>query len=83
MSPKKPKRVGLYLRVSTSEQTTRNQRREFCAVAERHGWDVVATYEDAGVSGAKGRDQRPGFDHRWWLLRGVRLICGRVGPWIG
>jgi hypothetical protein len=28
MSPKKPKRVALYLRVSTGEQTTRNQRRE-------------------------------------------------------
>jgi DNA invertase Pin-like site-specific DNA recombinase len=27
-----------------------------------HGWEVVATYEDAGVSGAKGRDKRPGFD---------------------
>jgi hypothetical protein len=38
MSPKKPKRVALYLRVSTSEQTTRNQRRELHAVAERHGW---------------------------------------------
>ena len=62
MSPKKPKRVALYLRVSTSEQTTRNQRRELHAVAERHGWHVVATYEDAGVSGAKGRDKRPGFD---------------------
>jgi Resolvase, N terminal domain len=62
MSPKRPKRVALYLRVSTSEQTTRNQRRELHAVAERHGWHVVATYEDAGVSGAKGRDKRPGFD---------------------
>ena len=48
MSPRKRKRVALYLRVSTSEQTTRNQRRELHAVAERHGWDVVVTYEDAG-----------------------------------
>jgi Protein of unknown function (DUF3631) len=30
-----------------SEQTTRNQRRELHAVAERHGWHVVATYEEA------------------------------------
>jgi hypothetical protein len=52
MSPKKPKRVAFYLRVSTSEQTIRNQRRELHAVAERHRWYVVATYEDAGVSGA-------------------------------
>src|SRR5262245_26617761 len=62
MSPKKPRRVALYLRVSTGEQTTRNQRRELHAVAERHGWNVVATFEDAGVSGAKGRDERPGYD---------------------
>jgi hypothetical protein len=62
MGPKKPKRVALYLRVSTGEQTTRNQRRELHAVAERHGWNLVATYEDAGVSGVKGRDERPGYD---------------------
>ena len=55
------KRVALYLRVSTSDQTCRNQRRELLNVAARHGWDVVATFEDA-VSGAKGREERPGFD---------------------
>jgi len=55
------KSVALYLRVSTSEQTTRNQRRQLEAVAKRHGWEVVAVFEDAGISGAKGRDQRPGF----------------------
>jgi DNA invertase Pin-like site-specific DNA recombinase len=58
----KPKRVALYLRVSTSEQTTRNQKRELKAVAERHGWEVVNVFEDAGISGAKGRDQRPGLE---------------------
>lgn len=31
------------------------------AVAKRHGWQVVAVFEDAGISGAKGRDQRLGF----------------------
>ena len=31
------KRVAFYLRVSTSEQTTTNQRRELHAVAKRHG----------------------------------------------
>ena len=56
------KRVGIYLRVSTNGQTTENQRRELEAVAARSGWQVVGIYEDAGVSGAKGRDQRPGFD---------------------
>ena len=56
------KRVGIYLRVSTDSQTTENQRRELEAVAGRSGWEVVALYEDAGISGAKGRDKRPGFD---------------------
>ena len=56
------KRVAIYLRVSTSKQDTNNQRRELLAVAARSGWDVVKVYEDAGISGAKGRDKRPGLD---------------------
>src|SRR5215471_4567181 len=57
------RRVGLYLRVSrTNGQTTENQRRELEAVAARSGWQVVGIYEDNGISGAKSRDQRPGFD---------------------
>src|ERR1700728_3849479 len=62
MSPQTEKRVGIYLRVSTSEQTTDNQRRELEAVAARHGWTVVQVFEDAGISGAKGRHGRPGLD---------------------
>ena len=58
----KARRVAIYLRVSTGEQTTENQRRELEAVAKAAGWHIVAVYEDAGVSGAKGRDQRPAFD---------------------
>lgn len=56
------KKAALYLRVSTGEQTTENQRRELEAVAERTGWEVVEVYEDHAVSGAKGRDRRPEFD---------------------
>src|SRR5467141_3462448 len=56
------KRVAIYLRVSTSKQDTDNQRRELEAVADRSGWKVVKVYEDAGISGAKGRDLRPGLD---------------------
>lgn len=40
---------ALYLRVSTDAATEK-------------GWNVVAVYEDAGISGANGRDKRPGFD---------------------
>ena len=56
------KRVALYLRVSTDQQTTENQRLELERVTAQRGWQVVATYEDAGISGAKGREKRPGFD---------------------
>ena len=73
------KRVALYLRVSTDDQTIENQRRELQAVAERHGWDVVATFEDAGVSGATGRDRRPGYDR---LLKAVaRKEVDMVAAW--
>ena len=58
----KTTRAAIYLRVSTDGQTTDNQRRVLEEVAERRGWSVVDTYEDAGISGAKGRDKRPGFD---------------------
>ena len=58
----KDRRVALYLRVSTGEQTTANQRHELEAVAAKAGWNVVAVYEDAGISGAKGREHRPGYD---------------------
>src|ERR1700694_1137449 len=56
------KRVAIYIRVSTSKQDTENQRRELEAVADRSGWKVFKVYEDAGISGAKGRAQRPGLD---------------------
>lgn len=58
----KAKRVAIYLRVSTDGQTVDNQRRELDEVVERRGWRIVQTYEDAAISGAKGRDMRPGLD---------------------
>lgn len=56
------KRVVLYLRVSTSGQSTENQRQALEAVASKSGWEIVEVYRDHAVSGAKGRPQRPGFD---------------------
>jgi DNA invertase Pin-like site-specific DNA recombinase len=58
----KPMRAAIYLRVSTAGQDTANQRRELEAAAAVRGWQVVAVYEDHGISGAKGRDKRPQFD---------------------
>ena len=54
-------RAAIYLRVSRDDQTTENQRLVLAKVAEHRGWVIVQTYED-GISGAKGRDQRPAFD---------------------
>ena len=62
------KRAAVYLRVSTNGQTVENQRRELEAVASRHGWNIVKVFEDNGISGAKGREKRPGLDA---LLKGV------------
>jgi DNA invertase Pin-like site-specific DNA recombinase len=73
------KRVAIYLRVSTSEQTTANQRRELQVVAKRHGWSVVQVFEDAGISGAKGRNERPALDA---MLKAVaRREVDMVAAW--
>ena len=58
----KVKQAALYVRVSTDGQTVENQTRELRQIAERRGWKVVETYSDAGISGSKGRDKRPGLD---------------------
>lgn len=65
-----PKRVALYVRVSTADrgQTVENQLHPLQAAAVRLGWTIVAVHCDEGISGAKGRQQRPGLDA---LLRGV------------
>jgi DNA invertase Pin-like site-specific DNA recombinase len=73
------KRVALYLRVSTAEQTTANQRRQLKAVAARHGWTVVRVFEDAGTSGAKDRNERPALDA---MLKAVaRREVDMVAAW--
>jgi DNA invertase Pin-like site-specific DNA recombinase len=55
-------KAAIYTRVSTRGQTVKNQLIELRAVAERKGWEVVAEYKDKGISGCKGRDERPGLD---------------------
>ncbi len=55
-------RAAIYVRVSTGDQTTANQRRELEAAAAARGWQVVAVYADEGISGSKGRDARPQLD---------------------
>ncbi len=54
-------RVGIYLRVSTVRQTVENQRQDLMRVAEQRGWQIVEEYVDHGISGSKGREERPAF----------------------
>ena len=59
------RRVGLYLRVSTTDQGQTIDNQEFAfreAIALRSDWEIVDRFVDNGISGRKGRDQRPGFD---------------------
>lgn len=74
------KRVAFYVRVSTADgQSTENQIRALHDVAARSGWNVVAIFCDDGVSGAKGRDRRPGLDA---LLKAVtRREVDLVAAW--
>jgi DNA invertase Pin-like site-specific DNA recombinase len=58
----KPRRVALYARVSTDRQSTENQLRELRLIAERQGWEVADEFIDRGISGAKGRKDRPRLD---------------------
>jgi DNA invertase Pin-like site-specific DNA recombinase len=62
MAEAQMRRAALYLRVSTDKQTVENQKIQLRQVAERRGWMIVedAIYSDPGISGAKGRKDRPG-----------------------
>lgn len=73
------KRVALYVRVSTDSQTIENQLLELRAAGARLGWNIIAEFADEGISGAKGRDQRPAYDA---LLKGVaRREFDLVASW--
>lgn len=64
----RPHRVAIYARVSTTGQTAENQLLELRQAARRMGWAVAAEFVDHGISGAKGRKDRPQLDA---LLKGV------------
>jgi DNA invertase Pin-like site-specific DNA recombinase len=75
----RPLRVAIYTRVSTDRQSVDNQLRELHDVADRMGWQVVEEFSDHGISGAKGRKDRPRLDS---LLKGVsRKDFDLVAAW--
>jgi DNA invertase Pin-like site-specific DNA recombinase len=56
------KNVAIYARVSTNKQTCENQLVELRRIAEQRGWNIVQEFIDEGISGAKGRSDRPALD---------------------
>lgn len=62
------KRAAIYARVSTDQQSVEMQTQALHDIAARSGWQVIQVFTDEGISGSKGRDQRPGFDS---LLKAV------------
>jgi len=46
-------RAVLYVRISKRDQTTANQERELREVAGTMGYDIVKSYQDHGISGAR------------------------------
>ena len=75
----KGNRVAIYLRVSTDGYTVEHQRHELKAAAERHGWQVVETFTDESISGAKPRDKRPGLDKL--LVGAARMDFDLIAAW--
>ena len=56
------RKAALYVRVSKADQAVLNQIRELEEAARRHQWEIVCVFKDEAISGAKGREQRPGLD---------------------
>jgi len=54
------RRLALYARVSTTDQTTANQLPDLRRYVKQRGWAVTAEYVDHGISGAKA--SRPQLD---------------------
>jgi DNA invertase Pin-like site-specific DNA recombinase len=72
------KRIALYYRVSTDEQTTDPQRLELHDYCQRKGWSIAAEYSDT-VSGAKFT--RTGLDRLMTAVRKRRIdviVCVKL-----
>ena len=56
------KKIAIYVRVSTNKQDSTNQLIELRNLANRLNYEIVQEYTDNGISGTKGREDRPGLD---------------------
>ncbi len=69
LSASRQHRAVIYARVSTNHQTVENQLLELRQTAQRMGWHIVAELTDNGISGAKGRSDRPSFDRLFQMVQ--------------
>jgi len=65
------KRVGIYARVSTSDQSAENQIHDLYRYARERRWQIIGTYVDHGLSGMLA--SRPGLDELMVDARRRRL----------
>ena len=56
------RKVAIYTRVSTLDQTIDNQLIELRDHCSKMGWEIVKEYADEGLSGALSRDKRPALN---------------------
>ena len=70
-------KAAIYLRVSTGEQTTDNQRLALVEAAGRHGWEVVEILDDAGFTGKNGK--RPAWQRLQEMI--ARKEIDLVAAW--
>jgi DNA invertase Pin-like site-specific DNA recombinase len=56
------RRVAIYTRVSTLDQTVDNQLIELRDHCSKMGWEIVKEYADEGLSGTLSRDKRPALN---------------------
>ena len=56
------KKVGIYTRVSTLDQTIDNQLLELRDHCSKMGWEMVKEYADEGLSGTLSREKRPALN---------------------
>ncbi len=72
-------KVAIYARVSTDGQSVNAQLADLRETAERRGWKIVHEFTDKGISGAKGRDERPALDAM--LKAATRREFDMVAAW--
>ena len=73
------KKVCIYVRVSTTKQTVENQIQVLREYSDRCGYQITQIYSDNGISGSKGRQDRPGLDQM--LKDGVQRKFEMVLVW--